>query len=156
MVVKYSFDAWDGRKFYRALGKGVTKSLDATAKAARVDVARRIPMRITPQGDAQQSNKQTTQASKQKRLGHDIPLQGDKGLLIKPSKYRIERKSNRDFGERVIRPPADRERVIGHLRAKGYRLFEISPEIRIFMGDAIQAEINGLRARMNEFVKPAQ
>lgn len=144
-MVKMSMDIFDGRAFDRALKKGMRAASEATARAAVVDVTRRIPMRITPDGGAQKPNEPATRKAKQRRLGHDIPLQ-DKRILADPKKYKIVRKGNSFTGAREIHPPPERLITIRHLRDRGYKLFEISPEVVKFFGDAMQAEIDKLHA----------
>lgn len=143
-MVKMSFDSFDGKAFYRELKKGMSKASEATAKAATVDVTRRIPMRITPDGGAQKANAPSTRARKQRTLGHDIPLQ-DKRILADPGRYQIKREGT----SRIVVPPPERVTTIHHLRAMGYRVFEISPEIVKFFGDAMQAEIDRIGAMMS-------
>lgn len=118
----------------RAIGPAV----QATGQRIRADVRPRIDSRTAPSGKAQKVNTPATAASKRRRVGHDIPLK-DSGILSDPDRYTV---AASDGGMTcTISPPTERRNTITHLRTKGYEVFEIPADAKVWLEEELTARL---------------
>lgn len=112
--------------------------LDAAVFAPQLQ-ERRIHAKLTPDGRPQRPNSPATV----KRKGHATPLL-DKGVLATPARY-IRRKTPTGY---VVDLPPNRRDVARHLRRMGYRLWEMSDELRIHFATRLQRHLSTAQARI--------
>lgn len=155
-MLKFSFDTFDGKQFFRALSTGFGRAAEATAKATTRDLADRIGKRLTPDGESQQANKPRTAKRKLAKYGHDIPLKADLSTFTKPGSYRIEKSGSGLTAQWRVMMPVDREDIAPHLEKLGYKFFGISAEVVEFAERFLSAEINDLRSALDDAVKKAK
>lgn len=118
--------------------QGIRESVQATGARVRADVRPRIDSRTAASGKAQRANTPATAAAKRKRIGHDIPLK-DSGILSDPDRYTV---TAGDGGYTcTITPPPERRNTITHLREKGYEVFEMPADARLWLEEELRGRL---------------
>ena len=118
--------------------RAIAPAVQATGQRIRADVRPRIDSRTAASGKAQKANTPATSAAKRRRVGRDIPLNAQ-GILSDPDRYTL---SPSDGGLTcTISPPTERRNQIPHLRAKGYEVFEMPAEAKVWLEEELAARL---------------
>lgn len=75
---------------------------------------------------------------KARRFGHATPLLAS-GALSDPARYLIH--AAPDGWTYILHPPQERAQVIGHLRARGYEVFELPAEAVAWLTEELRGRL---------------
>lgn len=118
--------------------RAIRESVQAAGARVRADVRPRIDSRTGASGKAQRANTPATAAAKRRRVGHDIPLK-DSGILSDPDRYTV---TAGDGGYTcTITPPPERRNTITHLREKGYEVFEMPADAKLWLEEELRGRL---------------